>query len=154
MNADRPAMAVHPHRPALSNDPDRRPLRWWRVFAAMLVAAVFLEAVFAGAILSGIVWARSAHAVTAALLIVSTLAAGLVSILTLRRIPQGLKLGLTLLALAAGLILQAAVGALSAKGANLLWVHVPLGVALVGFATQAAVSAGRLGENDGLRAKP
>jgi hypothetical protein len=49
-----------------------------------------------------------------------------------------LKLGLALLSLAAMLLLQAAAGALTAKGTNLLWVHVPLGVALYGFAMRAA----------------
>jgi hypothetical protein len=39
------------------------------------------------------------------------------------------------------------VGTLSAKGANLLWVHVPLGVALVGFAAQAAAGVRRLGQD-------
>lgn len=115
--------------------------RWWRLITIALVAAVFTEAVFAGAMLSGAGWARPAHALTAGLLVASTLVAGLVAIVTLRRAPHGAKLGLTLLALAATVFLQAAVGALSAKGANLLWVHVPLGVALVGLAGQAVAAA-------------
>jgi len=48
------------------------------------------------------------------------------------------------LSLALVLFLQAAVGALSAKGANLLWVHVPLGAALFGLAALAVADARRL----------
>lgn len=47
--------------------------------------------------------------------------------------------------LAAVILLQTALGRFSAAGANLLWLHVPLGVALVGFAAQAANAARRLG---------
>ena len=82
---------------------------------------------------------------TAALLIAGAAAAGLVSAIALRRLPHRTRLGLTLLSLAALAVLQAALGALSAKGANLTWLHVPLGVALVGLAGQAVASARKLG---------
>ena len=120
-------------------------LPWWSVITSLLVTAVFAEAVFAGAMLSGVGWARMAHAVTAGMLVAGTFTAGLVALATLRRIPNGLGLSLTLLSLAGVMFLQAAVGALSAKGANLLWVHVPLGVALIGLALRAAAGARRLG---------
>ena len=71
--------------------------------------------------------------------------AGLVSVVTLRRVAHGPKLCATLLALAVVLFLQTAVGRSSRAGANLMWVHVPLGVALVGFAARAAAGARRLG---------
>ena len=118
--------------------------RWWSVITTLLATAIFSEAVFAGAMLSGADWARRAHSANAAVLIASTLAAGLVALVTLRRIPHGLQLGLALLSLAAVAFVQAALGALSAKGANLLWVHVPLGVALFGFAVLAVAGARRL----------
>ena len=118
--------------------------RWWRLITIALVAAVFAEAVFAGAMLSGAVWARQAHALTAGLLTASTLVAGLVAIVTLRRVPHGATFGLMLVGLAAAIFLQAAVGVFAAKGANLLWVHVPLGVALVGLAGQAVAATRRL----------
>jgi hypothetical protein len=41
-------------------------------------------------------------------------------------------------ALAVILFAQAAIGRLSADGQNLLWLHVPLGVALVGLTVQPA----------------
>lgn len=128
-----------------SNDRGRNMRRWWNVITALIAAAIFIEAVFAGAMLSGIDWARAAHAANAVILIATTATAGLVAIIALRRIPHGTKLGLTLLSLAAAVLLQTALGRMSAHGANLMWVHVPLGVALVGFATQAAAAARRLG---------
>jgi hypothetical protein len=127
------------------NQPTSNRRRLWGVITALLLAGVFIEAVFAGALLSGAHWALAAHAATALVLIASTIAAGLVSLVTLRRVPHGRRLGLTLLSLAATVVLQAALGRFSAHGANLLWVHVPLGVALVGLAGQASAGARRLG---------
>lgn len=118
--------------------------KWWRLICALLLVAILIEAIFAGAMLSGAEWALAAHRATAAILILSALAAGTVALITLRRVPHGLRLGLTLMALAAALIVQATAGAMSAKGANLLWVHVPLGVALFGVARLAVDSARRM----------
>jgi hypothetical protein len=132
-------------RPTDPPAPARNLRRWWSVITTLLVAAILVEAALAGAMLSGAGWAHRAHALGAAVLIASTIAAGLVGVVTLRRIPHGLRLGMTLLALGVAVFLQAALGAMTAKGANLLWVHVPLGVALVGFASQAAAAARRLG---------
>jgi hypothetical protein len=80
-----------------------------------------MEAVFAGAMLSGVGWARMAHAVNAGIGVTSAFIAGLICVITLRGIANGFRLGLTLLSLAAVLFIQAAVGALSARGTNLLW---------------------------------
>jgi hypothetical protein len=126
-----------------SNEPSLR--QWWSVITFLIVTTIFIEAVFAGAMLSGIDWARMAHSLNALLLIASTSAAALVAVVTLRRIPHGMKLGLTLLSLAAVIFLQIAVGKLSAGGANLMWVHVPLGAALIGFAALAVARARGLG---------
>ena len=132
-------------RDAISDGRKRSLRQWWGAIATLLAAAVFIQAVFAGAMLSGVNWARTAHASTAIVVIVSAAAAGLIALVTLRRIPHGLKLGITLLSLAAALFLQTALGRMSMQGANLMWGHVPLGVALVGFAAQAAAAARRLG---------
>jgi hypothetical protein len=137
-------MSRHPHDVAVGPPLVANLRRRWVVITSLLVLALFFEAVFAGAMLSGVSWARTAHAVTAVVAIAASGAAGLVAILTLRRNPHGSRLAFTLLLLAATAIFQAAVGAASAKGANLLWVHVPLGVALVGFAALAAAGARRL----------
>ncbi len=141
MNTVNPAVQFHPS----ADQPGRNLRQWWRVIAALIAAAFFMEAVFAGAMLSGVGWARKAHAASAAILIVSTFAAGLVCAVTLRRVPYGLRFGLTLLSLAAVALVQAVLGALSGKGANLIWIHLPLGVALVALAGQTVVGARRLG---------
>lgn len=119
--------------------------QWCSIVTILLTAAIFLEAVFAGAMLSGVEWARAAHSMHAVSVIALTAVAGLVSIITLRRVLNGTKLGLTLLSLAAVVALQIAAGRLSAEGANLLWVHVPLGAALVGVAVLAISFARGLG---------
>ncbi|MBI3678684.1 MAG: hypothetical protein HY243_18895 [Proteobacteria bacterium] len=141
MNTD---AAVQLGRPTVADDPSRTLRRWWTIVSVLLVVAIFAQAVFAGLMLSGVDWARSAHSLNAALLIAFTFTAGLVCVITLRRIQQGWKLGLTLLSLAVVVLLQTAVGKMSANGANLMWVHVPLGVALVGFAAQAVAHARKL----------
>jgi hypothetical protein len=140
--------AVHSLDPPAGPHEQRRGLRLgWSIVTGLLATAVFLEAVFAGALLSGVEGAREAHAATAVILIASTITAGLVGALTLRRIAHGPRLGLTLAGLAAAIFLQTALGKLSAGGANLLWLHVPVGVALAGFALRALAAARRLGSD-------
>jgi uncharacterized membrane protein YoaK (UPF0700 family) len=130
-----------------ASDRSRDPLRWWSVITFLFAVAVFGEVIFAGAMLSGSGWARAAHAVNARILIAAMIAAGLVAIVSLRRIPQARKLGWTLLSLAGLVFVQAALGALSAKGANLMWIHIPLGVALFSVAAFVAMANMRLRNN-------
>lgn len=137
-------MTIHLDLPTASHVPGAKP--WWNAVAILFVMAVFAQAVFAGAMLSGFDWARAAHAVNALFVVAATFAVGLVSIVTLRRARNGLKFGLILLSSAVVAFVQLALGRLAAKGANLMWVHVPLGVLLVGLAGQAVVGARRLGE--------
>jgi hypothetical protein len=144
MNMNTVSPAAHLNGPSDSSQADRALRQWWTVVTVLLAASFFMEAVFAGAMLSGLGWARKAHAASAMMLIGSTLVAGLVALVGLRRIPHGLRLGSILLSLAGAALVQAAVGALSAKGANLTWIHVPLGVALVGLAGLAVSAARRL----------
>lgn len=147
--AERPLQPAADRREAASDGRTRALRRWWGAAATLLAAAIFIQAAFAGAMLSGVDWARAAHAASATALIASAAAVGLIAILTLRRTPHGLKLGFTLLALAAALFLQTALGRMmSTQGANLMWAHIPLGVALVGLAVQAAAAARRLAAND------
>jgi hypothetical protein len=138
-------MAIHLDQPAAA--PGANPQQMWRVVTIVLVLAIFAQAVFAGAMLSGFEWARAAHAANAVVVMGATVGAGLVAIITLRRKRNGLKLGLLLLGLAAVLFMQFALGRMAAKGANLMWAHVPLGVMLVGLAGQAVAGARRLGED-------
>ena len=148
MNTANYEAAIHLDPSTDSSRPSRELRRWWRGITTLVVVAIFTQAIFAGLMLSGVDWGRRAHSVNAAVLIAATLSASVGALVTLRRIPHGPRFGLTLLALAVVIFFEAALGSLSAKGANLMWVHVPLGVALVGFAAQAAAGARRLGGND------
>jgi hypothetical protein len=121
-----------------------RPL--WRAIAILLATGLFLQAVSAGEMLSGEIWARAAHLTTATAVLAGSGLATLGAFVMLRRVPGGLRLGLLLLALTAGVFVQFALGKMTAKGANLLWAHIPLGVALVGLAMQTVRSAAGLGE--------
>jgi heme A synthase len=118
---------------------------WWRAITMLLVLALFSQAVFAGAMLSGVDWARMVHKINALVLIAASVVAVIASALTLRRVRHGPKLSLVLLALAVAIFVQMALGTMSAKGANLMWLHVPLGVALVGLAGQSVAVARKLG---------
>ena len=148
MNADKYDAAVGLGGSTVPTGQSRHLRRWWSVITNLIAFAILMEAVFAGAMLSGVGWARTAHAVNATFAVASAFIAGLICVITLRGISNGFKLGLTLLSLAAAVLIQAAVGAYSAKGTNLLWIHIPLGVALFGFATRAAAGARRLHGRD------
>ncbi|HEY0435555.1 MAG TPA: hypothetical protein VGC92_02875, partial [Phenylobacterium sp.] len=112
-NADKAEAAVG-LRPTRPQEPDRDLRPWRRLVTLPLLAGLFIQAMLAGAMMSGVSWARTAHAAAAFVLIAWATAAGLGALINLRRAPGGLRLGLTLLALAAVLFLQAAVGALTA----------------------------------------
>jgi len=112
---------------------------------SVILLGIVLQACFAGAMMSGADWALRAHSLTAAALVVATIIASLVSLAALRRLPHGLKFGLGLLSLAVMMVAQAVLGVLSAKGANLLWIHVPLGAALLGMAAWAITDVRNFG---------
>jgi hypothetical protein len=138
-------MAIHLDQPAAAQEPGASLRQWWSVVAALLVTAIFVQAVLAGAMLSGFEWARLAHAANAVVVVAATVIAGLAAAVTLWRVPGGRKLGAFLQALAAAAVVQFAVGRMAAKGINVMWAHVPLGVALVGLAGQAVAAARKLG---------
>jgi heme A synthase len=120
-----------------SRRPGRSPVRrGWSAFTAVLMWAVFLQSVTAGRIFSGDDWARSAHRTAAGLLFLAALAAGLVAAVQLRGRPQRRRMAALLLGLAVVLFLQHGLGTAAAEGSEVLWLHVPLGVALVGFSMQ------------------
>jgi hypothetical protein len=146
MNPGKYEAAIEPGRAPDLIDQRRNARRLWTIVTTLLGVAVFIEAVFAGAMLSGADWARAAHRDDAFFLIISMITAGLVCLFSLRGVPRGPRLGFTLLSLGLVVFLQAAMGGLARHGVNLLWLHVPLGVALAGFAARAVATARRLGE--------
>lgn len=119
----------------------------WHGVAALLVLAIFSEATFAGAMLSGFEWARRAHMFNAVLVLLIAFGAGLAGLWTLRNAAQGLKFAWAMLGLGAVVLLQMIVGRSAAEGANLMWLHVPLGVALLGLALLSVVYARHLGQD-------
>jgi hypothetical protein len=118
--------------------------RRWTVFTRSLVFLVFSQSLFAGVLLSGESWGRTAHASIALGLVAGTALGSIVAIVTFRRMGGGRRLAGMLAALSLLLFFQMIVGRLSAEGENLLWLHVPLGVALVGLMVQPAIAASRL----------
>jgi hypothetical protein len=135
--------------------PSHGAARAWSVITGLIVVGVFMQSVFAGLLLSGEGWGRTAHSITAVMLISGTLIASVVAAIMLRRVSDtGGKLALLLFGLAVVLVLQTIVGQLSAEGksllfgANLLWLHIPLGVALVILTVQPARVARQLREPD------
>lgn len=118
--------------------------RTWKVVTRLLVWAVFSQSIFAGVLLSGESWGRTAHGWTALGLVVATLLASIAAAVTLRWLRDGVRLAFMLAGLSLVLAIQMVVGRLSAEGENLLWLHVPLGVALVGLMVQPLLVARRL----------
>jgi hypothetical protein len=117
----------------------------WSFVTALLVLAIFAETIFAGAMMSGVPWARAAHTANAVVVIALAFGTGLLALVMLGGVRHGLKQGVSLLTLAGMIALQIVLGVLSAKGANLLWLHVPLGVAILGLAVLVAAGARKLG---------
>lgn len=119
-------------------------VRLWAVSTWLLLAAVFSQSIFAGFLLSGDEWGRTAHGFMALGLVATTLVVGIAAAITLRHAPQGRRLAAWLFALAVCLAIQTVVGRRSAEGEDLLWLHVPLGVALVGLTLQPVRVARRI----------
>src|SRR4051812_8746097 len=98
--------------------------RWWSLITGLLAAGLFAQAVFAGAMLSGMAWARAAHETGAKALVIGTLAAAVVALISLRRTVGGTRFGLSLLLLGLAVVAQMALGKAAAHGANLMWAHI------------------------------
>jgi hypothetical protein len=124
----------------------RAPARTWMVFTTVLTWAVLLQAVTAGRILAGDDWAHDVHRIAAGLLFIAALAGGLVALVRLRDRAGGRRLGWLLVVMGVGLAVQHRLGTTAADGEDTLWIHVPLGVALLGLMVRIDVRARRLGE--------
>jgi len=138
-------MAIHLDQPVARTSA----ASWWRVITIFLVADIFIQSAFAGAMLSGVEWAHRAHMANALLAVGAAFLASAAAIVMLRRVRNGRKLGFLLLGLAVTALVELMLGKMTARGENLLWAHVPLGVILVGLAGQAVASARELGEDAG-----
>jgi len=118
--------------------------RGWTVYTTALTWAIFLQAVTAGRLLSGDSWAREVHSTAGGLLFLAALVPAIVAGIRLRDVGGGRRLTLLLGGLAVALFVQDGLGKAAAAGDDTLWIHVPLGVAIVGFAAQATNHARKL----------
>ena len=116
--------------PAASTGPSS--LRVWAVFTRVLTLGVFVQAFSAGSLLDGHSWARDVHRGVGVALVVAALAGGLVALIVLRDAPGGRRFGTYLVVAGVALLAQYALGRAAADGHETLWLHVPIGVALVG----------------------
>ena len=121
------------------------PARAWALFTTVLTWAVVLQAVTAGRILTGDDWARDVHRTAAGLLLVVAVGGGVLALVRLRDRARGRRFGLLLVAIGVGLFVQHGLGTAAADGEDTLWIHVPLGVVLVGLLAQAGQFARRVG---------
>lgn len=135
---------AEPAVPADSVDPV--PARAWATFTTVMGWAVFLQAVTAGRILTGDEWAYDVHRTAAGLLFLVAVAGGVVALVSLRDRARGRRFGLMLVAIGVGLLVEHRLGTAAADGEDTLWIHVPLGVALVGILLQASQLARRIGD--------
>jgi hypothetical protein len=104
----------------------------WAVLTRILTFGVFVQAFSAGSLLDGDGWARDVHRSVGAGLVIAALVGGLLALVLMRDAPGGRRFGAMLVVAGVVLIAQYALGTAAADGNDTLWIHVPLGVALVG----------------------
>jgi hypothetical protein len=109
-------------------------VRVWLAIGGLVFAAVLAQPFFAGLMVRGHDWAETAHEQTGFGLVAATVVATAVATATLRRRAQGRAVIAPLLAFAVLLVVQTALCESAADGRDVLWLHFPLGVALVGAA--------------------
>jgi heme A synthase len=116
-------------------DPTDRAGTWkaWQAVTTVLMLAIFSQAITAGLLLRGDGWAQTFHRTAAGVLVAATFVAGVVALATLRDERRGRRMGILLVVLAIGLVVQYALGAAAVDGKDVLWIHVPLGVGLIGL---------------------
>jgi hypothetical protein len=105
----------------------------WQVVTTVLMLGIFSQAITAGLIRRGDAWAATFHRTAAGVLVVGALVAGIVALITLRGEPRGRRMGTMLVVLAVGLAVEYALGAAAVDGKDTLWIHIPLGVGLIGL---------------------
>jgi hypothetical protein len=123
----------------------RSPARGWIAFTTIITVGVFFQAVTAGRILVGDGWARDIHRATAGLLLVAAIAGGIVAVVRLRDRAGGREFGLMLVAMGVALLVQYGLGSAAADGKDTLWIHIPLGVALLALMMRLEMRARRIG---------
>jgi hypothetical protein len=117
----------------------------WQVVTTVLTLGIFSQAITAGLLLRGDGWAQTFHRSAAGVLVVGTFLAGIVALATLRDEARGRRMGIMLVVLAVGLVVQYALGTAAVDGKDVLWIHIPLGVGLIGLIDHVQlVAAGKM----------
>lgn len=117
----------------------------WIIFARLLLIGVYAQSIFAGVFLSGKIWGRDAHEMNAGILVMVSFIAGALALFSLRDVSGGRRFAFAMLAFAIAVTIQHGIGQQVADGERLLWLHIPFGVALVGWSAEMATVARRLG---------
>jgi len=117
----------------------------WIIFARLLLIAVYAQSIFAGIFLSGKIWGRDAHEMNAGILVTVSFVAGALALFSLRNVAGGRRYAVAMLAFAVAITIQYGIGEQVADGERLLWLHIPFGVALIGWSAEMATVARRLG---------
>jgi hypothetical protein len=121
-------------------------VRAWIVFSRLLLLATYAQSIFAGVFLSGKIWGRDAHEMNAGILVTMSFFAGGLAFFALKDVSGGRRYAMTMLAFAVAITVQYAIGEAVADGERLLWLHIPFGVALIGWSAEMATVARRLGK--------
>jgi hypothetical protein len=118
----------------------------WIVFARLLLLATYAQSIFAGVFLSGKIWGRDAHEMNAGILVTVSFIAGALALFALKDVSGGRRYAVAMLAFAIAITIQYGIGEQVADGERLLWLHIPFGVALIGWSAEMATVARRLGK--------
>jgi hypothetical protein len=113
--------------------------------------AVVAQATTAGRLLTGDEWARDLHRGGAGVLVGVTIAGGATALIRLRDRRGGRRYGLTLLGAGIAMYVEFQLGTAAADGKDTIWLHLPVGVALVVLLAHAMQLARRVGDPPSVR---
>lgn len=120
----------------------------WSGIARLLMVATFAQAFFAGVFLSGELWGRDLHRFMGFTIAGISVVLAVIAVVSLREESEGRRFALSLVGFAVMVAIQLALGLAYAEGTRTLWLHLPLGVGLVGAAAGLETTARQLGQPD------
>lgn len=118
----------------------------WRGIARLLLLATFGQSFLAGIYLSGEAWGRDYHRALGFAIVGVAIVVAVIGIVTLRGDRKARRFALGLAGFAVMAAVQLGLGLAAAEGTRTLWLHLPLGVALVGSAANLEVAARSVGQ--------
>jgi hypothetical protein len=118
----------------------------WRGIARLLMLATFGQSFLAGVYLSGEAWGRDLHRALGFTIAGIAIVVAVIAIATLHDTRGDRRFALGLAGFAVMAAVQLGLGIAAAEGTRTLWLHLPLGVALVGTAANLEVAARSVGQ--------